>query len=59
MKTLQTLSLGELKQELIRLYDGNAGEIYYGLLEMGITQKALKKCLISYIEKKQLPKSII
>ena len=52
-KTLQQMSMAELKQELIRLYDGNAGEIFYGLIEMNLSPTAIKKALIRYIERKQ------
>ena len=52
-KTLQEMSMAELKQEMVRLYDGNAGEIFYGLMEMRVSQAAIKKALIRYIERKQ------
>tara|TARA_R100000501_G_C2563567_1_gene73254 strand:+ start:504 stop:668 length:165 start_codon:yes stop_codon:yes gene_type:complete len=51
MKTLQSMSLAQLKQELIRLYDGNAGEMYYSLLEMGLSKSMMKKALIKWCEK--------
>ena len=51
-KTLQEMSMAELKQELHRLYDGNSGEILYGLMEMRLSQSAIKKAIIKYIERK-------
>ena len=52
-KTLQEMSMAELKEEMVRLYDGNAGEIFYGLMEMRLSQAGIKKALIKYIERKQ------
>tara|TARA_S200002703_G_scaffold159327_2_gene172402 strand:- start:478 stop:648 length:171 start_codon:yes stop_codon:yes gene_type:complete len=52
-KTLQQMSMAELKEEMVRLYDGNAGEIFYGLMEMRLSKAAIKKALIRYIERKQ------
>jgi len=51
-KTLQQMSMAELKEEMVRLYDGNAGEIMYGLIEMGLSKNGIKKALIKYIERK-------
>ena len=51
-KSLQEMSIPELKQELINHYDCNAGEIMYGLIEMGLSKNGIKKALIKYIERK-------
>ena len=53
MKKLNEMSVSELKQELIKHYDGNAGEMFYGLIEMGISQSMMKKALVKMIERKQ------
>ena len=53
MKKLNEMSLSELKQELIKHYDGNAGEMFYGLIEMGISKSMMKKALVKMIERKQ------
>lgn len=50
MKNLQTLSIEQLTNQLILHYDGNAGEILYGLKEMGIKGDKLKAALISYLK---------
>ncbi len=47
------MSLLELKLELIKHYDGNAGEMFYGLIEMGISKSMMKKALVKMIERKQ------
>ncbi len=51
-KSLQDMSMPELKQELINHYDSNAGEIIYGLIEMKLTQQGIKKAIIRMIERK-------
>ena len=52
-KTLQEMSMAELKEEMVKLYDDNAGEIFYGLMEMRLSHAGIKKALIKYIERKQ------
>ena len=51
METLQTLSISQLKQLLTDRYDGNAGEILYGFIEMGLKGERLKAAMIRYIER--------
>jgi hypothetical protein len=51
METLQTLSIPQLKQILTDRYDGNAGEILYGFIEMGLKGERLKAAMIRYIER--------
>lgn len=51
METLQTLSIPQLKQLLTDRYDGNAGEILYGFIEMGLKGERLKAAMIRYIER--------
>jgi hypothetical protein len=51
---LELLSTSQLKNLLIELFDGNAGEILNGFREMGITKDAqLKSAIIRYIIRKQ------
>jgi hypothetical protein len=52
-KALQQMSMADLKDEMIRLYDGDADEIFYELMEMQLSRSAIKKTLIRYIERKQ------
>jgi hypothetical protein len=52
-KTLQQMSMAELKQELKNHYGSNAGEMMFGLIEMGLSQTAIKKVLIKELERKQ------
>jgi len=47
----KTFTIGELYQELIKVYDGHAGEILLGLQESDLSQIQIKKCLINYIIK--------
>ena len=51
LQTLQTLSIPQLKQLLTDRYDGNAGEILYGFIEMGLKGERLKAAMIRYIER--------
>jgi hypothetical protein len=54
METLQTLdsmTLSEIKEVMVDLYDGNAGEIINAYVEMGLTGDKLKFALIMYIRK--------
>ena len=51
VETLQTLSIPHLKQLLTDRYDGNAGEILYGFIEMGLKGERLKAAMIRYIER--------
>ena len=50
---LQKLSVIDLKTILIELYDGDAGEILYGLHEMGLKGERYKAVIIRYIERKK------
>ena len=51
-KSLQEMSVPELKQELINHYECNAGEIMYELIEMGLSKNGIKKAIIRMIERK-------
>ena len=51
MTKLKNQSLEEIQQQLYQLYDGNAGEIIYGLMECGLRGTKLKNALIGYIER--------
>lgn len=51
MSKLKSQSLEQIQQQLYQIYDGNAGEIIYGLMEMGLRGNKLKAALIGYIER--------
>jgi hypothetical protein len=51
MTKLKNQSLEEIQQQLYQIYDGNAGEIIYGLMECGLRGNKLKAALIGYIER--------
>ena len=51
MTKLKNQSLEEIQQQLYQIYDGNAGEIIYGLMECGLRADKLKAALIGYIER--------
>ena len=51
MTKLKNQSLEEIQQQLYQIYDGNAGEIIYGLMECGLRGTKLKNALIGYIER--------
>ena len=51
-KSLKSMTVNELKAEMIERYDGNAGEILNGFHEMGIrSQKKLKAAMIRWMER--------
>jgi hypothetical protein len=51
MENLETLTFAELKQIMISRYDGNAGEIINGFMEMGLKGKALTAAMVRYINR--------
>ncbi len=51
-KSLQEMSMPELKQELTNHYDSNAGEILFSLIEMRLTRQGIRKSIIRMIERK-------
>jgi hypothetical protein len=51
IQTLESLSINQLKQALISKFDGNAGEIISGFIEMGLSGGKLKAAMISYLRR--------
>lgn len=45
------MDLNQLKKVMIERYDGNAGEIWHGFVEMGLKGERLKAALVRYIER--------
>jgi hypothetical protein len=51
LQTLESLTLDQLKEAMVVWYDGNAGEIIHGFMEMGLKGEKLKAALIRYIRR--------
>jgi len=51
MENLENKSFAELKAIMIERYDGNAGEIIHGFMEMGLKGKALTAAMVRYINR--------
>lgn len=51
LQTLESLSLNQVKEAVVAKYDGNAGEIIHGFIEMGLKGEKLKAALIRYIRR--------
>ena len=51
LQTLESMSLSEIKGLMVDQFDGNAGIIINGFVEMGLKGDSLKAALIRYIRK--------
>jgi hypothetical protein len=51
MENLENKSFAELKAIMVQRYDGNAGEIINGFMEMGLKGKALTAAMVRYINR--------
>jgi len=51
MENLENKSFAELKAIMVQRYDGNAGEIINGFMEMGLKGKQLTAAMVRYINR--------